>query len=160
MESFFEIVLSPRLGSIGRREVFDPILPAAEADCEGETHFQCSSHNFGAMEHLFEAYSNTSDEDNEEDEPQPKRLALPSSTSKRPEHSQFQPMFRPSHSPDSTSEPQKEIMVPGRYISKRERALMSSAPVSRAPESFLNPSVQSSTGICLFFFFSVYLFTN
>ncbi|XP_022992622.1 WD repeat-containing protein 25 [Cucurbita maxima] len=97
------------------------------------------------MEHLFEAYSNTSDEDNEEDEPQPKRLALPSSTSKRPEHSQFQPMFRPSHCPDSTSEPQKEIMVPGRYISKRERALMSSAPVSRAPESFLNPSVQFST---------------
>ncbi|XP_022142879.1 WD repeat-containing protein 25 [Momordica charantia] len=97
------------------------------------------------MESLFEAYSNASEDD--EDEPQPKRLALPSSPSKRPkpERSKFPPKFQPSPSPDFNSEPQKGIMVPGRYVSKRERALLGAAPVSTAPDSFLNPSVLSST---------------
>ncbi|KAL0549974.1 hypothetical protein IC582_014469 [Cucumis melo] len=97
------------------------------------------------MESLFKAYSNSSDDYDEEDEPKPKRLALSSSPSKRPELEpfKFKPNIRPSHCSHSNPQPHERIMVPGRYISKRERALLSSAPASRAPESFPNPSLQS-----------------
>lgn len=100
------------------------------------------------MESLFKAYSNASDEDDEE-EPKPKRMALSSSSSKRSklERSKLQPKVQPSYCPVPNSEPQMGIMLPGRYVSKRERALLSSAPVSTAPESFLNPSVLSPTAV-------------
>lgn len=99
------------------------------------------------MESLFKAYSNFSDDYDEEDEPKPKRLALSSSPSKRPEELErfkFKTNFRPSYYSDLNSQPQEGIMVPGRYVSKRERALLSSAPASTAPESFFDPSLQSS----------------
>lgn len=116
---------------------------------------------YRAMESLFKAYSNFSDDYDEEDEPKPKRLALSSSPSKRPEELErfkFKPNFRPSHYPDLNSQPQEGIMVPGRYVSKRERSLLSSAPASRAPESFFDPSLQSSPGICLFRFLVLIFF--
>ncbi|XP_031738523.1 WD repeat-containing protein 25 isoform X2 [Cucumis sativus] len=97
------------------------------------------------MESLFKAYSNSSDDYDEEDEPKPKRLALSSSPSKRPEREpfKFKPNLRSLHCSDSNSETHERIMVPGRYVSKRERALLSSTPASRAPDSFPNPSFQT-----------------
>uniref|UniRef100_A0A0A0L2H7 Uncharacterized protein n=1 Tax=Cucumis sativus TaxID=3659 RepID=A0A0A0L2H7_CUCSA len=108
------------------------------------------------MESLFKAYSNSSDDYDEEDEPKPKRLALSSSPSKRPEREpfKFKPNLRSLHCSDSNSETHERIMVPGRYVSKRERALLSSTPASRAPDSFPNPSFQTPPGICPFRLFS------
>nr|XP_043638559.1 WD repeat-containing protein 25 [Erigeron canadensis] len=87
------------------------------------------------MDLLWNAYSTTADEEEEEEKHEPP--PPPSPPLKRPK-TEYPPRrtntsaFRP-HQPQETP-------IAGRYISKRERALMASAPKSEPPPTFLPPA--------------------
>ncbi|KAK7312930.1 hypothetical protein VNO77_37189 [Canavalia gladiata] len=78
------------------------------------------------MDLLCNAYSNTSDDDDEGEQPKRQRLSLPSANPPKP----YRPFSFPSPSPLS-SKSQTESPIPGRYISKRQRASMDPLPASR-----------------------------
>ena len=102
------------------------------------------------MDLLHNAYSTASDDDDEvEEKPETKHQILPLPSAKRPKPDNpystttstsikphYMP-FRPSPNPSL----QAEAPVPGRYVSKRERALFGSSPTVSDP----NPNPPSTT---------------
>ncbi|GMH05681.1 hypothetical protein Nepgr_007521 [Nepenthes gracilis] len=91
------------------------------------------------MDLLCNAYSNASEDQDDEDPPN--RVIQPSKRQKSDSSVPYpipNPLYRPIHHPN----PQTEALVPGRYISKRERALMGSNPVTEDPNP--PPTVPSS----------------
>ncbi|KAK9269086.1 hypothetical protein L1049_000854 [Liquidambar formosana] len=90
------------------------------------------------MDLLCNAYSNTSeDDDDDEEEPGHQNPRIPPSKRPKPTSNpnlltKPSPVFRPNYTPN----PQREAPIPGRYISKRERALLDS--VHKVPDP--NPS--------------------
>ncbi|XP_020237525.1 WD repeat-containing protein 25 isoform X2 [Cajanus cajan] len=76
------------------------------------------------MDLLCNAYSNTSDDDDDEEQPKRQRLSLSSSNPPKPRlHFSSPPLF------DHQTQPP----IPGRYVSKRQRALMAQTPPSPPP---------------------------
>lgn len=107
------------------------------------------------MDLLHNAYSTASDDDDEvEEKPETKHQILPLPSSKRPKpdnpyssittstslkpHYYMPPRPSPSPSPNPNPNLQTEAPVPGRYVSKRERALFGSSP--RVSDPNPNPS--------------------
>ena len=100
------------------------------------------------MDLLHNAYSTASDDEEEEEEnKEAKHQILAVSSSKR-----FKPDYYPYSTTKHHSTPpnlQTEAPVPGRYISKRERALSGSNHGLPAPNpNALPPSTTSSSGTC------------
>ncbi|KAL5548181.1 hypothetical protein UlMin_003412 [Ulmus minor] len=81
------------------------------------------------MDLLCNAYSNDSD-DEDGPKPQPDTSKRPKLENPVTQTSPFQPLTRTTQNPV----PPREAPVPGRYISKRERALCSSLPSSPQPK--------------------------
>ncbi|XP_023913114.1 uncharacterized protein LOC112024714 isoform X2 [Quercus suber] len=107
------------------------------------------------MDLLHNAYSTASDDDDEvEEKPETKHQILPLPSSKRPKpdnpystittSTSLKPPYYmpPRHSPSPNPNPnlQTEAPVPGRYVSKRERALFGSSPRVSDPNPNPNPS--------------------
>ncbi|XP_052207015.1 uncharacterized protein LOC127811311 [Diospyros lotus] len=96
------------------------------------------------MDLLCNAYSNASDDDDDEAQ---HGKPVPPPPSKRPRpatefphfHSEGSPVPRPTLAPY----PPAEALISGRYISKRERALLASCPPTSVPDS--NPLAPVST---------------
>lgn len=105
------------------------------------------------MDLLHNAYSTASDDDDEvEEKPETKHQILPLPSSKRPKpdnpystittSTSLKPHYYmpPRPSPNPNPNLQTEAPVPGRYVSKRERALFGSSPRVSDPNPNPNPS--------------------
>ncbi|XP_030929933.1 WD repeat-containing protein 25 [Quercus lobata] len=107
------------------------------------------------MDLLHNAYSTASDDDDEvEEKPETKHQILPLPSSKRPKpdnpysttttSTSIKPHYMPFRpSPNPSPSLQTEAPVPGRYVSKRERALVGSSP--RVSDPNPNPNPPSTT---------------
>ncbi|PON55794.1 hypothetical protein PanWU01x14_186030 [Parasponia andersonii] len=97
------------------------------------------------MDLLCNAYSNDSDED-DGPKPEPETITLPSS--KRPKLGNPITHSKPDHPPLTLPTrlplPRMDPQVPGRYVSKRERALFASPQTTPDPDALPNSTVFGS----------------
>ncbi|XP_057980344.1 uncharacterized protein LOC131166091 [Malania oleifera] len=92
------------------------------------------------MDLLCNAYSNASDD--EDDEPKPQMLQLPLSKRHKPNCPDLPSKILSNYRPNCSSNLQGEAPIPGRYVSKRERAALGLIPGPDRP-----PAVAASSHI-------------